>query len=223
MALNTFAGTGTTLSSNYYLRNFYISNRDARTSSKRKGMDNSELTLADGMALRRAVKKLNSLTYTDEKDSDIRSSVKAFIETYNNAINSTSDSTDHTMSRTRKQLMSISQEYASDLDKIGVTVNNDGTLTRRNTLFSTADLSKFEKLFSSDSDFMQRSSACAKRIERRSDALFLTEQYRKRSENAAGQTGGTADATAVAQFISDGTDLDTLLNTGIGQNVNIVL
>lgn len=223
MASNTYAGTGITLSSNYYLRNFYVSNRNARTSSKRKDMDNSELTLADGMALRRAVKKLNSLEFTDEKDADIRSSVKAFIETYNNAINSTSDSADHTLNRTSKQLKSIAQEYASDLDKIGITVNDDGTLTRRDTLFSSASLSKFEKLFSSDSDFVQRTSSCAKRIERRSDALSITKQHQKLLENSAKQADGTADTTAVAQLISDGTDLDTLLNTGIGQNVNVVL
>lgn len=223
MASSTYAGTGITLSSNYYLRNFYVANRNARTSSKRKDMDNSELTLADGMALRRAVKKLNSLEFTDEKDSDIRSSVKAFIETYNNAIDSTADSTDHTLNRTMKQLKSIAKDYASDLDKIGVTVNDDGTLTRRDTLFSTASLSKFEKLFSSDSDFVQQTLACAKRIERRSDALSITKQHQKLLENAKKQTDGTADTTAVAQLISDGTDLDTLLNTGIGQNVNIVL
>ncbi len=223
MAKNTYIGAGTTLSSNYYMRNFYVSNRNARTPSKRKDIDNSELALADGMALRRAIKQLVSLKFDDEKDSDIRNSVKAFIDTFNNTLDSTSDSTDHALNRSMKQLKSIAQEYASDLDKIGITVNSDGTLTRRDTLFTTASLSKFEKLFSSGSDFIQRTSACAKRIERRSDALSVTEKHQKLLENTSNQTGSTVDTTAVAQLISDGTDLDTLLNTGIGQNVNVVL
>ncbi len=223
MTKDTYIGAGTTLSSNYYMRNFYISNRDARTSSKRKDIDNSELTLADGMALRRAIKQLGSLEFDDEKDSDIRNSVKAFIDTFNNTLDSTSASADHTLNRNMKQLKSIAQEYASDLDKIGITVNDDGTLTRRDALFTTASLSKFKKLFSSDSDFIQRTSACAKRIERRSDALCITERNQKLLQSNANQTGSTADATAVAQLISDGTDLDTLLNTGVGQNVNVVL
>ena len=223
MASTTYIGAGTTLSSNYYLRSFYVANRNARTSSARKEMDNSALSLADGMALRRAVKELGSLEFSDEKDSDVRGSVKAYIETFNNTITSTGSSSDHTLNRNMKQLKSITQEYASDLDKIGITVNDDGTLTRRDALFTTASLSKFEKLFSSGSDFMQRTSACAKRIERRSEALSITEKHQKLLENAAKQTEHSSDATAVAQLVSDGTDLDTLLNTGIGQNVNIAL
>lgn len=223
MATNTYIGAGTTLSSNFYLRNFYMSNRDARTASKRKDMDHSALTLADGQALRRAIKKIGSLEFDDNNDSYIRNSVKAFIDTFNNTIDSTSDSTDHTLSRNMKQLKSIAQEYSSDLDKIGITVNDDGTLTRRDALFSTASLSKFEKLFSSGSDFMQRASACAKRIEHRSDSLTFTEKNQELLQNATSQSAAATDTTAVAQLISDGTDLDTLLNTGIGQNVNIVL
>lgn len=223
MSKDTYIGSGTTLSSNFYIRNFYTSNRDARTASKRKDMTNSELTLADGMALRRAIKQLGSLNFDDENDSNIRSSVKAFIDTFNNTMGSTSDSTDHTLNRNMKQLKSIAQEYSSDLDKIGITVNDDGTLTRRDALFSTASLSKFDALFSSGSDFMQRTSACAKRIERRGDALSFTEKNQKLLQNAAAQTDNTTETTTVAQLISDGTDLDTLLNTGVGQNVNIIL
>ncbi len=211
---NTYLGTGTTLSSSYYLRNFYTSNRNARLASNRKSMDNSELTLADGMALRRAVKKLNSLEFTDEKDTDIRNSVKAFIQTYNHALASTSDSTDHTLKRTQKQLKSILREYSDSLDKIGVTVNDDGTLTQRDALFSTASLSKFEQLFSSGSDFIQRTSACAKRIERRSDALCITKQQQKLLEN---------DTIADAQSLSGSTNSDALLPAGVGQNINVVL
>lgn len=230
MSLETYAGTGTSLSSSFYLRNFYSTNRDARTSSKRKEMDNNTLSLADGYALRRAIKQLGSSEYNEDNDTNIRCSVKAFIETYNNTLSSTSDSSDHTLQRNMKQLKSIASEYADDLDKLGITVNKDGTLTSRDTLFGAASLDKFEDLFSSDSDFMQRTSACAKRIERRSESLGLTAKNQELQKIAANKTRenvidstDTTEPTEVAQIVSQSVDLDTLLNTGIGQNVNITL
>lgn len=207
------SGIGTTLSSNYYLRNFYISNRDARTSSKRSGMDNSSLSSADSKALRRAIRELGDMEYTESKEDSVRNSAKAFIEVYNNALSSTSRSGDSNLERNMKQLKALTKEYASDLDKIGITVNDDGTLKRRDALFSSAGVSKFEKLFSGSSDFMQRVNTCAKRIERRSDDLVSTEQHQKFSKNSK-----QSESSATEEI-----DINTLLNTGIGRNINISL
>lgn len=41
------AGTGTSLSASYYLRNFYTANRNAVTSSKRKEMTGGTLSQAE--------------------------------------------------------------------------------------------------------------------------------------------------------------------------------
>lgn len=216
------SGIGTTLSSNYYLRNFYISNRDARTSSKRSGMDNSALSAADSKALRRALKQLGNFEYTDEKEDAIRNTAKAFVEVYNNTISSSSASTDTSLEHSMKQLKTLAKDYTSDLDKIGITVNSDGTLKCRDALFSSADISKFEKLFSTGTDFMQRASSCAKRIERRSDALISTEQHQKLLESSKKKSASPAE-TPVSQLFAAGTDLNTVLNTGVGRNVNISL
>lgn len=211
MAANsTYIGAGTSLSSDFYKRSFYISNRDAATSSKRRNLTGSKLSLADGMALRRAVKKLGSLEFSKEKDADVRNAVSAYIETYNNAITSAADSGDHNLERTQKQMKAIANEYADELDKIGITVNSDGTMTKRDSLFGAASIEKFKKLFSKDSDFMQRTSAYAKRIEHRSETLILTEQNQKEQKKSA--------AAAAA-----GSDLELLLNTGVGKNVNLSL
>lgn len=216
------SGIGTTLSSNYYLRSFYISNRDARTSSKRNGMDNSALSAADSKALRRAIKQLGSFEYSDDREVDIRNTANAFVEIYNNTISSSSASADSSLEHSMKQLKSLAKEYASDLDKIGITVNSDGTLKRRDALFSSAGISKFEKLFASGTNFMQRASSYAKRIERRSDALISTEQHQKLLENSKKNDTSSAEAS-VSQLFAAGTDLNTVLNTGVGRNVNISL
>jgi hypothetical protein len=177
----TYIDAATYLSSTYYLRNFYKSNVDARSSSTRSEYSNDELSLADGKALARAIRNLGSFTYDDDSDQDIRNSVSAFISTYNNLISSLSDSDDSSLKYNMKQLKNISSEYSSALDKVGITVNSDGTFTARSSLLSTASLSKFEDLFSADSDYMIRTNACRKRIERRSDSLVNTSLINKAS------------------------------------------
>ena len=235
MANNTYAGTGTSLSSSFYLRNFYTSNRDARTASKRSNMVNTDLTLADGHALRRAVRQLSKYEFNDTDDTNVRNSVLAFIDTYNNTISSTSNSGDHNLERNMKQLKSLTEGYSKELDKIGITINDDGTLTSRETLFKSADISKFQNLFSSDSDYMQRTTSYAKRIERRSEALGIAAQNQKLKEIAENKTANQTDnssvaaiatlsasSTDVAQIVAVSTNLNAG-NTSVGQNVDVVL
>lgn len=247
MALSDFIGCGTTLSANYYVRNFYIANRDARTNSKRQSMNNTELSLADGLALRRAVKELRSSDFSDSQDTNIRNRVLAYIETYNNALSSTSDSSDHALTRSGKQLQSITKEYADSLDKIGITIKEDGSLASRDSLFKTASLSKFEKLFSGDSDYMQRTLACAKKIERRSDELNLSEKSKLLQSSTGNKPDSTPDSsgdsstiaasltlsgegiavgsgnTAAAQIVAASLGLTAPAENAPGNHVNIVL
>ena len=161
MSNTAYIGSGTTLSSKYYLRSFYRSNREAGTSSKRREFSGNQLALADGRALRQAVRRLTSSDFSDDQDANTRNSVLAYIQTYNNMLSSAGSSSDRTLDRSAKQLKNITSEYSSELDKIGITVNDDGTLTSRTTLFESADLSKFKELFSADAAYMQRTSTYA--------------------------------------------------------------
>ena len=232
-----YTGTATTLSSSYYMRSFYVANRDAGAASKRAGFDANRLSIADGMALRRAARQLRNFSYDREQDSSIRNSVQAYIDTYNNTISSVSETTDSNMEHLGKQLKSLTSSYAGELDKIGITVNKDGTLETRDPLFKTSDISKFEKLFSGESDYMQRTTAFAKRIQNRSEALFQSKTHRQILSASApdasapdsgnttppAESGTQPDATAAAQIVARSLDLDTLLNTGIGANINLSL
>lgn len=212
-----YAGAGESLSSSYYMRRFYTGNTDARTQASRKQYSNSMLSLADAHALRRAVKGLGSFTYDDDHSTNIRNSVSAFIDTYNNLLSSSGSSDDRRMQQTYKSIKKLSAEYEKELDKIGITVKSDGTLEKRTDLFANADISKFEKLFSKDSDYMQRISSYAKRVEKRSEVLDIEEKraalLKQQQKNAAGSGIDTASLTP-----STGVP-----NTGIGGNVNVVL
>ncbi len=243
MAVNpAFNGAGTTLSSNYYMRNFYRAARSARTTAGRREMSNSQLTYADGAALRRAVRSLGSSEFNETQAEDIRNKALAYVETYNHVLSSAADSSDDRITRSAKQMKALSQKYASELDRIGITVHEDGTLESREARLESAPLSRFEKLFSRDSEMMQQMSAHSRKIERQSDALLMEEAQRlaakQRSRAAtdtaassgstdtnAGISGNTAEtpATAAAQIVSAAMDLDTLAHTGIGGHINLTL
>lgn len=227
-----YAGAGASLSSTYYMRNFYSANRDAF--NNRSSLEQGELSMADGIALRRAVRRLGSFQYDDTDDTNIRNSVLAYIETYNNTLSSLSDATDDSLERYKSQLEALTKEYSDSLDDIGITVNSDGTLTSRESLFKSASISKFESLFSNDSKYMQRASSYAKRIRSRSEEVYAGEKRlaASRAKKAASRSGtGSADAedaaegTGVAALAAEqSVDLDTiLLNAGIGANVNVSL
>lgn len=210
-----FAGTGVSLSSSYYKRRFYSDNADAKTSTSRKALSNSALSSADSHALRRAIKELGSFTYDDDNSTNIRNSVSAFIDTYNNLLESSGSSEDRRMQQINKSIKKLSSEYANDLDKIGITVNKDGTLKKRSDLFANADISKFEKLFSKDTDYMQRTLAYAKRVEKRSETLDIEE---KRAALLKQQQQNESTLAATTFTTSSGTPA-----AGVGNNINIVL
>ena len=210
-----YAGTGVSLSSSYYLRRFYSANTDAKTSASRKQYSNTALSNADARALRRAIKNLGSFTYDDDNSTNIRNSVSAFIDTYNNLLASSGSSEDRRMQQTYKSMKKLTSEYADELDKIGITVSKDGTLKKRTDLFANADISKFEKLFSKDTDYMQRISAYTRRVQKRSETLDIEE---KRAALLKQQQQNTSTLTATTFTTSSG-----IPAAGTGNNVNVVL
>lgn len=217
----TVSGTGVSLTSSFYLRNFYASNRDASSASKRKNIEKNTLSQADATALMRAVKKLRTFNYEDDSadGSNIYSSVSAYIETYNNALNSASSSSDASLERYAKYLKNLSEKYAEEFEDIGVTVEKDGTLTANKNLLKAADLSDVKKLFSKDSEYLNQTSRYAKRIKLKSESAIFTEQAianQKAKENAAA-------ANPITQALAAAASTDTLLADGIGTNVNISL
>ncbi len=175
------ANTAVSLSEKYYLRSFYKSNRDAATSSKRKEMSANELSKADAEALRAAVRELRDFNYEEDTTdgANIYSSVSAFLETYNNALDSTKGSSDYSLNRYAKQLKALAKEYADELEDVGITVKSDGTLEKNENLLKGAKVEKISKLFSQDAEFVTKSSNYAKRIKNVASDILYTEMTKK--------------------------------------------
>ena len=113
--MSTKVSSGVSLSTNYFLRNFYTNNQKASKSSNRSAFSNVELSYEDSRALSRAAKRLSKNDYgsdKDEKDSDLndtsRAAIEAFVDTYNNTITSGKSSSDYETKRYVKQLTTLS-------------------------------------------------------------------------------------------------------------------
>ena len=106
----TAESSGTNLTSNFYLQNFYRMNRSAAKVSTRKDYNQTELSYEDSRALKKAAAKLSSFDYSEEENSDnILSTIQAFVDTYNFTIES-SNNPDSETYRQNRQLKALSVE-----------------------------------------------------------------------------------------------------------------
>lgn len=155
--------SGVSLSTNYFLNNFYENNRSVSKSSGRSDYTKLELSYEDSRALTRAAKRLLKNDYgsdTDEKDTAIsdttRSALTAFVDTYNNTVDSSKTSTDHDTKYQLKKMKSYLHKYSDELEHIGISMESDGKLKINEDLLKTAKNSKVRKIFSSDQEFSKK-------------------------------------------------------------------
>lgn len=155
--------SGVSLSTNYFLNNFYENNRSVSKSSGRSDYTKLELSYEDSRALTRAAKRLLKNDYgsdTDEKDTAIsdttRSALTAFVDTYNNTVDSSKTSTDHNTKYQLKKMKAYLHKYSDELEHIGISMESDGKLKINEDLLKTAKNSKVRKIFSSDQEFSKK-------------------------------------------------------------------
>lgn len=155
--------SGVSLSTNYFLNNFYENNRSVSKSSGRSDYTKLELSYEDSRALTRAAKRLLKNDYgsdTDENDTAIsdttRSALTAFVDTYNNTVDSSKTSTDHDTKYQLKKMKAYLHKYSDELEHIGISMESDGKLKINEDLLKTAKNSKVRKIFSSDQEFSKK-------------------------------------------------------------------
>lgn len=116
---------------------------------------NSKLT-AGLSSLKSSVSALqNESTYQDTENGSsaadkVVSAMKSYVSNYNDVVTASKTSTLSNKTAYVANMMSYTSKYADQLSEIGVTRKNDGTLQLDETKLKNADLSKVQKLFSSD-------------------------------------------------------------------------
>ena len=152
------------LTSNFFMKNFYRYNRNAIKVSGREEYNSTELSYEDSRALKRAVAKLASYDYTEEENGDnIVSTIEAFAETYNYALDSSS-SEDSDTYRQHKQLKALTEKYGDDLEDIGITIEKDGKLTISENILKSSSFDEVKKVFAEDSEYIEGVRKIAKRM-----------------------------------------------------------
>lgn len=156
--------SATSLTSTYYLQNFYRYNRNVMKTSYRKDYNQTELSYEDSRALKRAASQLSSFDYSEEENGDnIVSTIEAFAETYNNALDSTS-SRDSETYRQNRQLKALTQKYGEDLEDIGITIDEDGKMSINENILKGSSFEDVKKVFSEETDYVKGIRNIAKRM-----------------------------------------------------------
>ena len=161
------------LTSGFYLKNFYRYNRNAIKAADRKEYSTTELSYEDSRALKRAIAKLGNYQFNDEENKEnLRSTIKAFAETYNLTIESTSVKGSDTY-RLNKQLKQLTAKYGDKLEDIGITIQEDGKMKVSDSILEGSSLSKLKEVFDKDGEYMRD----MKRISRRMNNEAYDEVY----------------------------------------------
>ena len=132
---------------------------------------------ADATALHRAAKKLRNFNYEDDTtdSANIYGSVNAFIQVYNNTLSSGNKTDDASLNRYSRYLKSLSKEHSSELSRIGITVNSDGSLSANDNLLKSAKVSKVKTLFADDAEYITKVSRYSKKMAEKADSVVLSE------------------------------------------------
>lgn len=167
--------SGLTLTSDFYMNKFYSANRNAYKTSKRGDYTKNELSYEDSRALRQAARQLGSYTYRDDDNLEgVRNTVKAFVDTYNNTIDSTSGSNDAQVKRFSKQLKALAEKYGDDLKNIGISVEKNGSLSINEGVLELSDMKKIRTAFSKENGFMEATTKLARKLKSDTyDALYV--------------------------------------------------
>ena len=169
----TTVTTGTNLSSNFFLQNFYKYNRNAIKSSTRNDFSKTELSYEDSRALKRALSKLSSFDYTEDENGDnIVSTIKAFIKTYNYTMESTSGKGSET-NRQNRSLKELTKKYEKELKGIGISIEDNGKLSVSDNILKGSSFKEIRNVFSDESDFVRNVRNIVRRMNNSSyDAVY---------------------------------------------------
>ena len=173
--------TGTTLSQNYYLRRFYENQTSAFKSAQRKAQNTTTLSNQDITALHKAVRKLQNFDYEKESPKDengnssITNAISAFVDIYNNTLDSSVKLDDHDVERYIKQMKKITRENKSKLRDMGIEIKNGGKLEIKKSLLTAVKSDKIKEVFSKENSYMRNLQKTARRFQCKSEEILYCE------------------------------------------------
>lgn len=153
------------------LRIYYGQYSALTKGSTRKDATISTLSFADASALRNAVRRLQDYKFEDGTDAEVQEKLKAFSDAVNNTLESGTKYSGNSSSvkNAVSKIKNLNNEYASELKKIGISVDKSGTLSVYESASKLYSKEKFSKFFDKDSKYLNDLYSAAQRITRRVD------------------------------------------------------
>lgn len=167
---------------NYLMKYCYSSNRRAQKSANRATLSSAELAKADAQALKKLTDNFKNLEYDTEHGNEIYTSAKAFIQTYNNLLESSGDCVSDDISRYVKKMKKLINNNKDALEEIGITVSSSGQLKLNKTDILESTPSKLEKVFGKDSAFTDDILSFSAKLVRYAKNLIHSEASIKSSQ-----------------------------------------
>ena len=104
----------------------------------------------------------DALSDVDYEDTDASyKAVSSFVKDYNKLVSAAGDSDSSSIASRFSTLQSLTTSNKSSLEEIGITINDDGTLSLDEDTFKAADSSKAESLFKGSGSYAYQASAQA--------------------------------------------------------------
>ncbi len=160
-----------------YINRLYGDYRSLASGSQRASASNKLLVTADSAALKRGTTVMSRLDFgsADETDSSVENKLfynnfRAFMDTLNNTLSSSSSSENSDIKRLSKEIKKLSKDYEEKLSKLGISISDSGYWSVDKETFEAIDNKKFEEIFGEDSDFSSSVKKLAKRLIRHVNA-----------------------------------------------------
>ncbi len=139
-------------------------------------------------AVSESVAKLESAFAENEETGEIDydaaySAAESFVKSYNDFVSGIGSSGDSTVSNKDSFVANMTNAYTTRLDKVGISVGSDGTLSIDKEAFNSASASQLDKIFGKEDSFASFMGEQAKQLE----AYAESDRYNKL--NAYNQTG----------------------------------
>ena len=108
---------------------------------------------SDISSLKSSAGTLIETEITEENRSDIEKEISTFIKSYNEVLDSSSDVSSSSLSKKTEWMTRITGNYSDALEKIGITVKEDDTLSLDSEVLSKASLKDIESVFSDSNSY----------------------------------------------------------------------
>ncbi|MCI8447169.1 MAG: hypothetical protein HFH30_01975 [Eubacterium sp.] len=193
-----------------YVKQFYKGNTFGATATGRSGSDARKLVPADIKAIRRAVKNLGSYDYDDGEGSELMNKVQAFVNTYNNYMDSGKEMDNDQIDRYMSKLKKLTREHESELSEIGITRMSSGKLKVDKEKLQDTSRYWVGKVFSDEAEYGRQ----VDKIMKNTDRMFVRNNLGAPKQDPVKKTSKNDTQTAA---VSNAQNMDAALAQQLAQ------